>query len=261
MRKIAAVAILVLCAPFGVQAQEQAAEPAVIQLFACKLQDGKTMENVWGLADAFRNGINSLESNDEGAAAFLWTSFRGATPYDYIMGFVNSNLKSMVEALSNYYSSGVGAGLDAQFGATGDCISAIVFSEQIKNGDIGNTGDHELDAVVETFGCTINQGSDMDDIRSASQFWLEQVMALNSAATNGYEAYLWTPYRGGTGQSDFMWVGNYRDYAAWAQGDTEYYASKQGQAADARFNKVSTCGSALWNGYWIVPPAAGPSAG
>lgn len=255
MKKLLATTIFALCAPFGAHAAEQ-----VAQLFACKLQDGKTMENVWALADAFREGMSSLESSDEGSAAFLWTSFRGATPYDYIMGFTNSSLNEMVSGLSRYYSSGIGAGLDAQFGATGDCISAIMFSEQIKNGVIGNTGDRELDAVVETFGCTINKGSDMGDINDAAEYWLEQVAELNSEATNKYEAYLWTPYRGGTGEIDFMWVGNYPDHVAWAQGESDYYASKQGKAADARFNKISKCGSSLWNGYWIMPPAGGPAA-
>jgi len=256
MKKLIAAAFLTICIPLASHAQE----PAAVQLFACKLQPGKTMANVWALADAFNAGMAKLENTDEGAAAFLWTSFRGATPYDYIMGFVNSSLKDMVTGLSSYYSSGIGAALDAQFVATGDCISGIMFSEQIKNGVIGNTGDHELDAVVETFGCTINSGSDMDDINAASQYWLEQVKAINSEATNKYEAYLWTPYRGGTGEIDFMWVGNYPDYATWAQGETDYYASKQGQAAEERFAKVSTCGSALWNGYWITPPTGGPSA-
>jgi hypothetical protein len=117
--------------------------------------------------------------------------------------------------------------------------------------------DRELDAVVETFGCTINEGSDKGDIDDAVDFWNKQVADLNSDALNSYEAYLWTPYRGGTGPMDFMWVGNYQDLATWAQGETDYNASEQGQAAEARFAQVSTCGSALWNGYWIVPPAAG----
>jgi hypothetical protein len=255
MKKLLAIAIVSLCAPFGAHAAEQ-----VVQLFACELQDGKTMENVWALADSFREGMASLESSDEGAGAFLWTSFRGATPYDYIMGFTNSSLVDMTAGLSSYYSSGIGAGLDAQFQATGNCISGIMFSEQIKNGVIGNTGDRQPDAMVEAFGCTLNKGADMDDVEDAAEYFVEQVEDLNSEATNTYEAYLWTPYRGGTGQIDFMWVGNYADPTTWAQGETDYYESKQGQAADARFNKISTCGSSLWTGYWITPPAGGPAA-
>ena len=135
MRKIFAIAILTVCTAFSVQAQAQQA----LQLFACTLQDGKTIDDVWALADAFREGTTSLENTDEASTSFLWTPFRGASPYDYIMGFMNSNLIDMVGALSTYYSSGIGAGLDDQFGATGDCISAIMFSEQIKNGVIGNS--------------------------------------------------------------------------------------------------------------------------
>ena len=257
MKKLFVITMLGICSAFSVQAQEQ----QVVQLFACTLQDGKTIDDVWSLVDNFRVGISSLENTDEGSGSFLWTSFRGATPYDYILGFTNSSLNDMVAGLDSYYSSGVGAPLDAQFAATGDCMSVISFSEQIRNGTIGNTGDRELDAVVELFACTINEGSDMGDIDDATEYWLEQVSDLDSEATNQYEAYIWTPYRGGTGQADFLWVGNYPDLATWAQGETDYNSSKQGQNAEARFAKVSTCNSSLWMGYWIIPPTGGPSAG
>ncbi|MDH3641236.1 MAG: hypothetical protein OES38_04025, partial [Gammaproteobacteria bacterium] len=107
---------------------------------------------------------------------------------------------------------------------------------------------------------TINKGSDMDDIDDAVDYWRGQVEKLNSPAANQFEGYQWTPYRGGTGDIDFMFVGNYPDAATWAQGETDYMGSKEGQAADERLQKVSTCNSSMWTGYWIVPPAAGPTA-
>jgi hypothetical protein len=256
LRKLLSITVLALYAATGAYAQDSQAT----QVFACKLKEGQTVENVMSLAEAYRAAWPSMNQEDQGAGAFVWTAFREGTPYDYILGFLNSSLPDMAAGLASYYDSGVGAGLDAQFGETGDCDSAIVLSEQVRNGVIGNTGDAEADALVEAFSCKINPGADMDDVKAATAFWNKQVAALDSKAVNQYEAYLWTVLRGGNGQADFMWVGNYPDFATWAQGSADYVTSKQGQAAQARFDKVTTCVSGLWSGFWIVPPAAGPTA-
>lgn len=259
MKKFFAAAVLSAIAIGGVHA-EDAASSQVIELFTCKLQPGKTMENVWGLMDGLRDVSNSMESDDESASVFLWTSFRGEAPYDYIVGLSHSGLNDMAAGLSRYYGSGVGASFDARFQSVGECNSYVAMSKQIRNGEIGNTGDRQLDAIVETFVCGLNEGSDMDDVDDAIEFWNAQIEKIGSPATSKYEAYLYTPFRGGSGQTDFMWVGLYPDLATWAQGDTDYYGSKAGQAADERLNSLGTCGSALWIGYWIVPPQGGPAA-
>jgi len=256
MRKLVTVMILAL----GAAAMGHAQESQPLQLFACKLNEGKTFSNVMGLAEAYRTAWPKIGNADKNAGAFIWTPFRQGSDYDYIVGFINSSLTDMVAGLKNYYGSGMGAGLDAQFAATGDCISAIMFSEEIKDGTIGQTADDQPDAMVELFACTLNEGSNMDDVKAAEEYWRNQVADLNSDALKEYEAYRWTPYRGGTGQADFLWVGNYPDIDAWAKGEDAYEGSKQQKAADERFAKSSTCVSGLWNGFWIVPPAAGPTA-
>lgn len=252
-----AIAILIVFGCGAVPALAQDAQP--VQVFACKLHEGKTMENVMALAEAYRSAWPAL-GDDPSAGAFVWTGFREATPYDYVVGFINASLTDMVSGLENYYGSGLGAGLDAQFTETGDCISAIVFSEQIRNGEIGQTGDDQPDALVETFSCTLNEGFGMSDVVEAETFWRGKVAELDSAAVNQFEAYRWTPYRGGTGESDFTWVGNYPDIETWAQGEQDWLGSPQGQASDEYINNVTTCVSGLWFGYWIVPPTAGPTA-
>lgn len=231
--------------------------PQTLQLFGCALNDGKSVEDVWSLAENFRAAMPKLNNQDEALGVFVWLPFRGASPYDYIWGVVNTDLLSMQQGLASYYESGVGAEFDQQFGATGDCISGIFNSHQVKEGQVGNTADRELDAVVELFGCTINDGSDMDDVHAATKNWQAQVKAINSKALNTYEGFMLTTYRGGTGQSDFIWLGTYPDMATWAQGETDYNGSKQGQDAEAKFAEVSRCTNGLWGGYWVVPPAAG----
>ena len=63
-------------------------------------------------------------------------------------------------------------------------------SEQIRNGTIGQTGDDQPDAVVETFACNINEGSDMEDVIAAEEYWRGRVDALNSPAVNQFEAQM-----------------------------------------------------------------------
>lgn len=252
-------AVLLAAVTTGVQAQE-AASSQVIDMFACTLKEGKTLDNVWSLMDTLRGIGDAIDVEDPAASTFLWTRFRGEAPYDYIVGLTSSSLNEMAAGLNAYYSSGMGAAFDAQFQSVGDCNSYVAMSKQIRNGEIGNTGDREMDAVVETFVCRLNEGSDMADVDDAIEFWNAQMDKIESPATQKYEAYQWTPFRGGSGDTAFMWVGLYPDLATWAQGDTDYYASKAGQAADERLNKAATCGNALWVGYWIVPPEGGPAA-
>jgi hypothetical protein len=237
-----------------------AQDSQIVQAFACNLEDGKTNADVMALADAYRKAWPEMNQQDPMAGAFVWTSFREGSPYDYIVGFLNSDQKTMVAGLESYYASG-GAELDAQFAATGDCDATIMFTEQIRDGggvpDVAGDGP---DAVVETFSCKLNPGSDFGDIEAAEAYWRKQLTEIGSEGHKNFEAFRWTPYRGGTGQSDFFWVGNSPDLATWAQGEMDYLGSKQGQAAEARFAKSSTCVSGMWSGYWIVAPTAGPTA-
>ncbi len=256
MKKILGAMIIGLCASSGAYAQDQ----QVLQVFACNFNDGKNLDNLAAWIEDFREFATSGENQDPGAGSFAWLPFRGAAPYDYILGFISSSLNDMATGVQGYYASPQGQALEAQANETADCISGIVMSEQLRNGVIGNTGDDQLDAVVELFSCTLNRGSDLDDVRSASDFLNKQIDAIGSAALSQYESYLWTPYRGGTGNWDFLWVGNHSNLSTWAQADTDYYGSKEGQAAEERFQKISTCTNSMWGGYWIVPPAEGPTA-
>jgi len=55
-------------------------------------------------------------------------------------------------------------------------------------------------------------------------------------------------------RGDWFWIGAYPDITDWAKGSTDYYASKEGAAVDARFNATNKCHANLWVGYWIAAP-------
>ena len=236
-------------------AQAAEAPPAgIVQVFGCHLQDGKTADNIWGLMDALAAPGDGAGPEDPAFGLFVWAPYRGATEYDFIFGVLNSDLKTMAAGSTAYGGSAKGQA-DGRLWAntvTG-CDSAIMASTQLTDGSIGMTADRSVDAVVETFSCTINDGSDMDDVDAALKFWQGQLPKIGSSALDDYEAYKWTPIRGGTG-SDFVFVGNAASLEAWAAGVEAYDGSSEGQAADARFFRHSSCMNQLWMGYWVTVP-------
>jgi hypothetical protein len=195
------------------------------------------------------------QQRQAGFSLFIWTPYTGTFEHNYIMGITSNDLIAMADGTTNYISSGNATLMGPCFQALNEsCDTSIVMAERIKTGAIGNTGDRMPDAVVETFACKVNPGSTMADVTAAVDFWKTAVAKMPSP--NSYEATMLRPYRGTNGDVDFGWVGASPDLKSWARGDTDYLASKDGQAGKACFAKVSTCRISLWTGYWIVPPAA-----
>ena len=251
-KTIGLVAAMLLLATGLVEAQ-QAQPPGVVQLFMCQFNEGKTADDAFALMEEL--GARVTERLP-GFSLFLWLPMRGNYEADYVWGVTSTDLDEMATGLDSYYADSA-AFMNPRFAAVNErCSSVVTLAKRVKDGAIGNTGDRTPDAVVETFACSVNAGSTMADVNSAVDFWKTQVASLGSDALGKYEATLLTPFRGGDSQVDFAWVGASPNLATWARGASEYYESKAGQAADARFNKVSRCRNALWSGFWIVPPAA-----
>ncbi len=235
----------------------QAPTSGMSSVFACSLHDGKTINDAWATLEAFaKMNVMTTAAADPGRSVWLWTPLRGASPYDYLWGVNSSSLLAMGQGMTDYYAAAGTPAMNAQFAATAKCISVIVMSEQLQTGAIGNTADRKADALVETFACKLHDGVGIDAVDKAVAYYRTEVAKIPSAALKTYASWLWKPYRGGTGESDFMFVGAYPDVNTWAQGDTDYNASKEGQAADAQFGATSRCTTAMWTGYWIVAPTA-----
>lgn len=250
---IALFVMLVVSATIAA-AQEAQGPGGVVQLFGCTLNEGQTADNVWAAVEALADVPADQANPDPAFGVFVWTPFRGATPYDWVLGVISTDLVSMAEGGEAYAASPRAEANGLRFAALGDCVSVIASSEQLTVGSIGMTGgDRVRDAVVEVFQCNFENGAGMDDVREAIDFWKEQIAKIDSPATDEYGAFLLTPIRGGTG-SDFLWVGNSPNLKSWAQSTSDYNASPEGRAADARFASISSCLSSMWNGYWIVAP-------
>ncbi len=239
-----------------VTAVHAAPPPATVaQVFGCHMKEGQSADNVWALMDGLRANATSRTIADAAFGLFVWVPYRGATEYDFVLGVLNADLNTMAAGSMDYVASAGFQALSARFQAlTTGCDSAIMLTDQLSTGKIGMTdGDRTPDAVIETFSCKINAGSTMNQVNETIKFWQAQIPKIDSAALKDYQAYLWTPFRGGTG-SDFVWVGNSPDLATWAKGSADYVNSAAGKAADARFDAVSTCTNQMWMGYWVLAP-------
>jgi hypothetical protein len=181
---------------------------------------------------------------------------RGAMPYDFVLGVNNGDIVKMAEGFAQVVAA---PGWDAWaqgFGSTADCISGIVKSEQIRAGTLALTAGRAPVALVETFLCNYKENTRPDALDTAVAYFKDNYETINTDAAKTYSAWLWHPYRGTSGTWDFMFVGAYPDFKTWAKGSMDYDATKAGEAMDAKFSAMSTCRTALWQGYWIVPPAA-----
>jgi hypothetical protein len=239
------------------KAQEAAPTAGFSNVFGCKLNEGKTLDNVWSTMEALaKMPIAWRNGPDPAGSVFLWTPFRTQSDFDYIWGYNSTDLNRMAQDLEDYVASPGAEAMQARLADTGDCASSIVTSRTLRTGTLSNTADRVPDATVETFACSYKDGKGAADLDKAIAYWQPEVEKIASPGLKAYSAWLWTPHRGTTLETDVFWIGAYPDLESWAEGDTSYYASATGQAIDARINAVVECRSSLWTGYWIVPPAA-----
>jgi hypothetical protein len=251
--------LLVLLGYVAFEAKAQEAPPTggISNVFGCKLNEGKTLDNVWSTMEALaKMQIGRRNGPDPAGSVFLWTPFRTQSEFDYIWGYNSTDLNRMAQDMEDYIASPGAEAMEARMADTGNCVSSIVTSRTLRTGTLSNTADRTPDAAVETFACSYKDGQDAADLDKAIGYWQTEVEKIPSAGLKTYSAWLWTPLRGTTPETDVLWIGAYPDLANWAEGDTSYYASPTGQAIDARINAVVECRSSLWTGYWIVPPAA-----
>lgn len=254
--KKAALLVCSLLMFVGIRVEAQIAlSPDVGQIFGCTLADGKTMENVWSSLEALAKiETPSQAPPDPEFSIFLWTQLRGSMPYDFVLGVNNGDMNRLAQGLTDIVSTPAWDAWAQRFDDTADCISGIVKSEQIRAGKLGMTAGRSPVAIVETFACNVKEGAKAGALESALEYFKDNYEKIDSAAAKDYSAWLWRPYRGTSGTWDFMFVGANPDLKSWAQSSMDYDASKEGQAADAMFNAMSTCRTTLWTGYWIVAP-------
>ncbi len=103
----------------------------------------------------------------------------------------------------------------------------------------------ETGMINEVFVCTFNEGKDWDDFLEVSAFYGETVKKIGGAADDFF-AYAWRPFRGSV-EFDYLWSGYYENLRVLGDSWQAYIGTEEGRAADARWEELETCRSALLN--------------
>ena len=101
----------------------------------------------------------------------------------------------------------------------------------------------ETKAVGEMFFCTFHDSKGWDDVETATALF----KATTEKVGNGWEnvdAFVWRPFRANV-DYDFLWASYTDNLNHWGQTMDAYMASEEGQTANALWDTVAKCDSAL----------------
>lgn len=101
----------------------------------------------------------------------------------------------------------------------------------------------ETPPVIEIFDCNYNSGQDKDDLDKAVEFWQGQIAKVEGS--ENYFAAVFSPIRA-SGPYDVHWVGANANLNQWAEYTSRFMGSDEGQASQARFDKVVSCEANLF---------------
>ncbi len=96
--------------------------------------------------------------------------------------------------------------------------------------------------VREVFRCSFIDGADMDDLMKARDYLVQQSEKLG---LTDMTAFVWTPYKVDGFNDDFLWFSTHADMAAFAKAGDTYAKSPEGQAVQARFDKIVECNTSM----------------
>ena len=96
--------------------------------------------------------------------------------------------------------------------------------------------------VTELFGCNFRDGKDMADLQEAIDFYSAGRSKIGSPELTKMASNVWTKYRGNSA-FDIVWANAGLTLEELGKANLAYDSSKEGQAAEARFNEVVDCGT------------------
>jgi hypothetical protein len=116
------------------------------------------------------------------------------------------------------------------FSALG-AVSALMFAQTSLAAEMPTVADFSM--------CTYKSGKGPNDLDKAVSYWQTQMGKIYPEGST-YFAAIMTPVLGHT-ESDFIWAGFSPNLNEWAAGGKAYTSSKEGQAANARFEAIADC--------------------
>lgn len=236
MRLFSILCLVCLLCPLVRAAETQ----PLAEVFVCTLRDGKTMADVDAAILSWQKDFGSQAAFD-GYFAAVWTPLRANTPYDLAWIGATADLNAWATL-----AEGPRAASEAHFADVLTCESGLHFVSTVYEGAVVEPGDDE--GIVEVFGCTLRDGKTLADLQPANDAFVKALDGLKQtdpklAAVNLHQFQPWldtTPY-------DAFYATVNDDLRAFGATNSAYFASKEGQAAEAAFGNAATCESGLWH--------------
>jgi len=226
-----------------------AADAPLIEVFGCKLNEGRTMADFGMAAQAWRAQIDKLPAAQNYFVALL-TPLRGDTPHDVVWIGSNPSVADWAKSEAAQNASAEMAAALAGIAANVSCESAMYLETPMYEGLEDEPGDN--DAVIETYGCNLRPGKTQKDADADDAAFVAAAKALKPTT---YSMYRWTPFYG-KATYDVLYLAVNDDLASFAALTDAWNASKEGKAANAADAATFSCDSALWNGHVLRQPAS-----
>jgi hypothetical protein len=241
MRKLATtLAITALTiASFATHAAETA---NVVEVFTCSYNDGKGPADLDAAIEFWNAQIDKIDNDAlNGYNAGVLTPLRATLEGDFIWIGGAGNLNVAAAALSASTNSKEGQAATARFAEVADCDSNQFFSTPVYVGT--PPGEDDGQAIVELYGCTLNDGKTLADAEAAEK----SLSDMASAAKSGINVFRWTPFLANT-PYDLVYLGVHDNLEDFGSFNTMSLTSEDGQANGALFAAAIDCESGLFSG-------------
>jgi len=244
MKKLAtALAITVLSiASFATHAAETA---NVVEALTCSYNDGKGPADLDAAIEFWNAQIDKIDNKAlNGYGAGVLTPLRATLEGDFIWIGGAGNLNVTAASLSAYTNSKEGQAATARFDGIADCDSNLFFSGPVYVGT--PPGEDDGEAIVELYGCTLNDGKSLADAEVAEKHLSEVV----SATKSGINVFRWTTFLANT-PYDLAYVAVHDNLEDFGSFNTTMQTSEDGQANGALFAAAMDCESGLFAGQQV----------
>lgn len=244
MRKLATTLAITLLAiaSFVTHAAET---PNVVEAFTCSYNDGKGPTDLDAAIEFWNTQIDKIDNDAlNGYNAGVLTPLRATLEGDFIWIGGSGNLNATAAALSASMNSKEGQAATARFAEVADCDSNLFFSTPVYTGTPPDEDDGQ--AIIELYGCTLNDGKSLADAEAAEKGLSE----MASAAKAGINVFRWTPFLANT-PYDLAYIGVHDNLEDFGSFNTMSQTSEDGQANGALFAAAMDCESGLFTGQRV----------
>ena len=241
MRKLTSTLAITLLtiASFATHAAETA---NVVEAFTCNYNEGNGPTDLDAAIKFWNAQIDKIDNDAlNGYNAGVLTPLRANLEGDFIWIGGAGNLNVTAAALSASTNTKEGQAATARFAEVADCDSNLYFSTPVYAGT--PPGEDDGDAIVELYGCKLNDGKSLADAEVAEKHFSEVV----SAAKSGFNVFRWTPFLANT-PYDLAYIGVHDNLEDFGSFNTMMLTSEDGQANGALFAAAMDCESGLFTG-------------